>query len=83
MKCQSCQSSRLQFSAEVNIHFPGWTGLTKPTIWVFPKLQVCMECGSTQFVMPPDQLSALADGLLDDPELRALVDGIADEPKSA
>ena len=64
MVCQSCLSSeRCEFSAEINIHFPGVEGWTKPTVWVFPSLHVCLQCGSTEFAIPADQLRALADGM--------------------
>ena len=64
MVCQSCLSSeRSEFSAEINIHFPEMTGLTIPTVWVFPSLQVCLHCGSAEFDIPADQLRALADGI--------------------
>jgi hypothetical protein len=62
--CKSCLSSnRCEFSAEINIHFPGMEGLTKPTVWVFPPLHVCLQCGSVEFALPPEQLRALADGM--------------------
>jgi len=64
MTCQSCLSSqRCEFSAEINIHFPGVEGWTKPTVWVFPSLRVCLQCGSAEFDIPADQLRALADGM--------------------
>jgi len=60
--CKSCQSSNLRnFNAETNIHFPGFDGLTKPTVWVFPKLLVCLDCGFTEFLVPTDELLRLAD----------------------
>jgi hypothetical protein len=61
MPCKSCQSSNLcNFNAEINIHFPGLDGLTKPTVWVFPKLLVCLDCGLTEFLVPTDELLRLA-----------------------
>lgn len=64
MVCQSCLSSdRSEFSAEINIHFPGMDGLTRPTVWVFPSLQVCLRCGSAQFAISGASLRALADGI--------------------
>jgi len=64
MVCQSCLlSERCEFSAEINIHFPGVEGQTKPTVWVFPSLQVCLHCGSAEFAISRDQLRALADGI--------------------
>jgi hypothetical protein len=63
MECPSCLlSKRSQFSAEVNIHFPGMDGLTKPAVLVFPSLQVCLHCGLAEFAIEGDQLRALADG---------------------
>jgi len=68
MVCQSCLSSeRCEFSAEINIHFPGIEGYTKPTVWVFPSLQVCLQCGSAEFALSADQLRALADGIEESP----------------
>jgi hypothetical protein len=62
--CKSCLSSnRCEFSAEINIHFPGMNGMTMPTVWVFPALHVCLQCGSAEFAVPADQLGALADGI--------------------
>jgi hypothetical protein len=63
MICQSCHSNRIEFSAEINVHFPGWSGLSKPTVWVFPKMHVCLKCGLAEFVIPPDELHALEDGI--------------------
>jgi hypothetical protein len=34
--------------------------MTKPTVWVFPTLKVCMDCGLAQFVIPQEELSALS-----------------------
>ena len=63
MVCQSCLSAeRCEFTAEVNIHFPGKDGLTKPTVWVFPSLQVCLKCGSAEFAIAGAPLRALASG---------------------
>ena len=65
MICRSCHSHRSEFSAEISVHFPGWSGLTKPPVWVFPKMQVCLKCGSTEFVIPAGELSELVAGLRD------------------
>jgi hypothetical protein len=60
MRCKSCQSKNLEkFSAEMNIHFPGLAGLQKPTVWVFPKLLVCLDCGFTEFVINDTELTKL------------------------
>jgi hypothetical protein len=43
----------------VNIHFPGYEGLTKPTVWVFPQVLVCANCGFAQFSIPESELQRL------------------------
>jgi len=61
--CVRCSSENLgKFSAEMNIHFPGYEGLTEPTVWVYPQLTVCLNCGSVEFSIPESELQQLADG---------------------
>jgi hypothetical protein len=64
MKCRSCDASPAArpFSGEVALHFPGLNGLTKPIVWVFPKVLVCLECGSAEFVVPEMELEVLRTG---------------------
>ena len=60
--CPVCQSTnRREFSAEINIHFPGMEGLTKPTVWFFPRLSVCMDCGVAQFSLADAERDRLAE----------------------
>ena len=60
--CIFCQSAnQREFTGEVNIHIPGVNGFTIPTVWVFPRLSVCMDCGKTQFTIPDAELRTLAD----------------------
>ena len=62
MPCQSCSSvDQAEFTAEMNIHFPGTIGLNKPTVWVFPRILVCLRCGFTQFTIANAELRQLAD----------------------
>jgi hypothetical protein len=49
-----------KFSAEINIHFPGYEGLAKPTVWVFPQVLVCLDCGFAQFSISQSELQRLA-----------------------
>jgi hypothetical protein len=64
LQCKGCASHNLQsFSGELAIHFPGWDGLTKPLVFVFPKLEVCLDCGSTNFSIPKEQLNFLRGNL--------------------
>jgi hypothetical protein len=60
MTCTSCQSLNVRvYPAELNIHHPGMEGLDKPTVWAFPYLLICVDCGFTNFTLPDDQLREL------------------------
>ena len=64
MRCHSCNSeNQLLYPAEINIHYPERQNWTKPPVWVFPTLQVCLDCGVTQFVIPEAELRALVAGM--------------------
>jgi hypothetical protein len=43
----------------MNFHFPGTEGLNKPTVWLFPEVVVCLDCGLAEFTVPEQELSAL------------------------
>jgi hypothetical protein len=61
MACTRCQSDNQEmFPAEINAHFPGFEGLSKPTVWIFPRLLVCLDCGLTEFTIPGTQLQQLS-----------------------
>ena len=47
------------FGTEMNIHFPGIEGLDKPTVWVFPKVVVCLDCAFAEFVVPKNGVARL------------------------
>ena len=60
MSCKECKSENLKiFPGEIAIHFPGLGCLNKPAVFVFPKLQVCLSCGFTEFMVPESELKAL------------------------
>ena len=60
MSCGSCGSgNQAEFSAEINIHFSGLKNLDKPSVLVFPKLLVCLDCGLSQFTLPETELCLL------------------------
>jgi hypothetical protein len=42
------------------IHFPDFKDLDKPGVWAFPKLLVCLDCGSSRFTIPKTDLALLA-----------------------
>ena len=61
MPCRSCGSvNQGKFSGEVAIHFPGLKNVDKPIVWVFPKIVVCLDCGTAEFVLSDAELRQLA-----------------------
>ena len=61
MPCKSCHSvNQKAYPSEINIHPPqGMRNLDKPTVWAFPMLVVCAECGFAEFVLSEDELQQL------------------------
>jgi len=58
--CRLCASPNLfELDAEMNIHFPGLRSLNRPSIFAFPKLLVCLDCGLTESIMPEAELLQL------------------------
>jgi len=63
MPCKSCGSpNQNTFSTEMNIHLPGLEGLDKPTVWIFPEILVCLDCGFAECLIPEAELPKLARG---------------------
>ena len=63
MSCASCASSnQREFAAEINVHFRGLHNLDKPSVLVFPKILVCVDCGFTAFTIQQAELAILASG---------------------
>jgi hypothetical protein len=63
LRCKTCQSeNQSTFTAEVAVHFPGLQGLEKPIVWVFPKILVCLNCGTAEFSIPEKELQVLRTG---------------------
>jgi hypothetical protein len=60
MSCSSCTSgNQAEFTAEINIHFPGLKNLDKHSVFVFPKLLVCLDCGCSWFTIREAELRLL------------------------
>ena len=51
---------------EIAIHFPGLKSIDEPVVWVFPQLAVCLNCGTTEFVVPERELRLLGKGQVAD-----------------
>ena len=63
MACKRCSSVKLKaFNGEIAIHFRGIEGLSKPIVWVFPEVLVCLECGMSDFTIPKRELDVLVTG---------------------
>ena len=63
MICKRCASdSQRSFNGEIAVHFPLVDGLRQPIVWVFPKLAVCLACGSAEFIVPERELRVLVQG---------------------
>jgi hypothetical protein len=63
MTCLLCGSdNEAEFTAEVNVHFRGLKKRDKPSVFVFPKLLICLDCGLSRFATPKTELALLARG---------------------
>jgi len=47
-----------EFTAEMLIHFCGLRNIDKPSVGLFPKLLVCLDCGASQFTVPESESGA-------------------------
>jgi len=47
-------------------------GIDIPTVWAFPKILICMDCGTAQFMIPEAERRELAAR-----DYRDFVDGVA------
>jgi hypothetical protein len=48
--CGSVNQS--EFTGEMAIHFTGLKNIDKPAVWVFPRIVVCLDCGTAEFAVP-------------------------------
>ena len=63
MHCRSCDSrNQMKFIGEMGIRSPGLKSLDMPTVWVFPELVLCLDCGIAEFAVPEAELRVLAKG---------------------
>jgi hypothetical protein len=67
MSCKWCRSNnQVSFHSEINIHFPGFDNLTKPTVWAFPELVICLDCGFAETRIEAEELRLIAEGCVEE-----------------
>jgi len=55
--CNACASLELiELGSETCLHFTGLKGLKKKPIYAFPKLTICLKCGSIQSNLSAEEL---------------------------
>jgi hypothetical protein len=63
MSCKLCSSTNeTEFAAEIMIHFSGHGHLENPGVLTFPRISVCLDCGSTWFTIPETELRLVREG---------------------
>ena len=63
MSCRLCSSTNeAEFTAEIMVHFSGRKHLENPGVLTFPKMLVCLDCGSTRFRIAETELNSLREG---------------------
>ena len=63
MICRRCESeTQGTFAAELNIHFPGFDGLTRPSVMAAAKLIVCLVCGFVESQLEETEVLDLIEG---------------------
>jgi hypothetical protein len=64
MSCAICTSvNQAEFTAEMMIHFKGIKHLANHGVLAFPKVSVCLDCGSSVFTTSETELRALREGI--------------------
>ena len=64
MSCAICTSvNQAEVTAEMMIHFNRIKHLANPGVLAFPKVLVCLDCGSSVFTTSETELRALREGI--------------------
>jgi len=60
MSCAQCSSlNEGEFATELLIHFSGPEHLAYPGVLAFPKILICLDCGTSRFSTPVKELELL------------------------
>jgi len=63
MSCMVCTSANeAEFTTEMLIHFSGIRNIDNPGVLAFPKVSICLDCGSSRFTTPETDLRLLKNG---------------------
>ena len=62
MCCSRSSGNQAKFKAEMNVHFPGLKNASRPSVWLFPEVLICLNCGAATFSVPSVELAVLAEG---------------------
>jgi hypothetical protein len=58
LACKAYGSNKQrEFNGEIAVNVP--KGSEPTIVWVFPKVLVCLNCGSAEFQVPQEELRAL------------------------
>jgi hypothetical protein len=64
MPCARCDSAnQTEFPSEIAFHFAGRENLSKPHVFAFPKILVCLDCGASGFAVSQTELRFLREGM--------------------
>jgi hypothetical protein len=44
----------------MGIRSPGLKDISKPVVFVFPEVMICLDCGNAEFIVPETELRLLA-----------------------
>jgi hypothetical protein len=67
MSCALCASvNEAEFTAEMMIHFSGLKYLANPGVFVFRKVSVYLDCGSSRFSIAEPELGRLSSAMARD-----------------
>jgi hypothetical protein len=63
--CVACGSPSVRtFDSEANIHLPSRNGIDMASIFIFPRFQICLDCGHMESDIPKSDLQLLKEGCL-------------------
>jgi hypothetical protein len=63
MGCALCESGNItEFSTEINIHLDDFKNLEHHSLFAFPKLLICLDCGFSSLTLLETDLRIVREG---------------------